>query len=140
MSLQSTLRDGRKHRKSLMTERCQIKRPSEERTFDPETGEYTNSEVLIYEGICQFKSWSSLGYRLGNVADREMTVMNYEVLIPYEEQTNEVGESDIVYITESQDSWAVGKPLPIYSVELGHDRTCRHLTIGEQGKGDVDYG
>jgi hypothetical protein len=140
MSLESTLRAGRKVRRLLMTERCQIKRPSEERTFNPETGEYTNSEVLIYEGICQFKSWSSLGQRIGNVANREMTLMMYEVLIPYEEQTNDVSESDIVYITESQDSWVIGVPLPVVSAEFGHDRTCRHLTVNELGRGDVDYG
>lgn len=140
MSLQSALAKGRKARVKLMTERCRITRPSDEREFDSATGEYTNSETVIYEGICQFRSWSSLGYRIGDVAGREMNVMNYEVLIPYSEQTGVVGESDTCYILESQDSWVIGVPLPIYSVEFGHDRTCRHLTIGEQGRGDVDYG
>lgn len=140
MSLKNTLAMGRKLRRKLMTEKCRIMRPSEERTFDPATGDYTNSEVLIYEGICQFKSWSSLGQRIGNSASRELTLMMYEVLIPYEEQANDVSESDTVYITESQDSWVIGVPLPVVSAEFGHDRTCRHLTVNELGRGDVDYG
>lgn len=140
MSLQSTLAMGRKARQKLMTERCRITRPSAERTFDSETGEYTTADTVIYEGICQFKSWSSLGYRIGDVAGREMNIMNYEVLIPYSAQGGVVGESDTVTITYSQDSWAIGVPMPVYSVEFSHDRTCRHITIGEQGRGDVEYG
>lgn len=140
MSVESALKRGRAVRQRLMRSRCRITRPGPARQFDPATGDYTDgSDLVMYEGPCHFKSWAGMGQRISNVAEREVVLSSYDVILPWTSGALEVDVSDTVTLTESQDEWVIGRPLPVVSVEFADDRTARHITVSDQDRGEVTY-
>lgn len=143
MGVESVLRRGRKVRQKLMRSRCRITRPGTgSREFDPETGSYSDtSDDVVYEGICHFKSRSSVGERDPNTAEREMVLMQYEVILPHGSDSSPIDIGDSVEITECRDDpHALGRVFPVFNVELATDRTARHVTVVDQSRGESLYG
>lgn len=143
MGVDSVLRRGRQVRRKLMRSRCRITRPGTgAREFDPDTGTYSGtSDTVIYEGICHFKSRTSLGERAPNTAEREMVSTDYQVILPHGEDDQLIDVTDHCEITECRDDpHALGRIFPVVSVEFATDRTARHVTIVDQSRGEALYG
>lgn len=149
MSFESTLKRGRKLRLDDMKSQCTITRPGgtevfnpetgeyelHHRTFDPETGGYSEVEPLvIYSGKCHFKAWSGMGQRAGGVAERELTSTLYDVALPWSDPDYGISPSDTLYLSDAPDYG-----YPVVSVDHSQDRTARHITVTDEDAGTVDY-
>lgn len=143
MSVDKVLRRGRRVRQKLMRSRCRVTRPGTgARVFDPATGTYAETApTVIYEGVCHFKSRTSLGERDPNSAERELVTVDYQVILPHASDDAAIDVSDEVEITECPDDpHALGRVFPVVNIELSTDRTARHVTIRDQARGEVLYG
>lgn len=139
MSVETVLERGRQVRKKLMRSRVRITRPGNS-VFDPATGTVTLGDTVIYEGPCHFKSWSGVGQRIANSAERELISTQYDVVLPWDNDAAQVSVSDTATITATGDEWVIGRTLVVNSVEFANDRTARHITVNDQDAGEVTYG
>lgn len=129
MSAQSVLNAGRSAHLQLMLDGCEITRGGE-RTWDPETGAYTDlPPAVVYTGQCRVKPAS-----VGDDADageQLVALRRYTVELPYDAPAPvEVG--DVFTTTATSDPWLPGVPLTVVAVELGTSRTARWITVEDQ--------
>lgn len=138
-AVNATLRRGRRSRMKVSRDRCRIERPGN-RVFDSAEGDYvTQPGAVLYEGPCQFKQYGTEGMRLGDGGgERELVTHDQEVIIPWD-TTPDIGVSDVVWITASDDPWAAGKAFTVESVQYAGDRTGKHLFTNYQDPGKVTY-
>lgn len=133
MSFEGTLAFARKRVQDAMTSHCVITRPSDP-VFDDESGEYTAGVgTVIYSGKCRLKTVSPVGQRSGNQADRELTTVMYDVVLPYSDDAHGVGVSDQVVVDEGTVTYHV------QNVDRSRDRTSTHIIVVDLDRGDVDY-
>lgn len=141
MSIESVLKRGREVRPDMMRSTVRVERPLETAVFDPETGEYIGvSPEVLYEGMCHFKSWSPMGWYVGNVAERPYSAGLYEIILPWDDDGTEAHAGDYATILTSGDEWVIGTKLEVYYTEYSNDRTARHITVIDQDLGSVTHG
>ena len=133
MQYNATLRDGRRAALKLMTSTCVITRPGE-RVFNDEQGTYTDGVgEVIYSGRCRLKTVSPIGQRSGNTADREMTTVMYDLVLPWDGDAHGVSPSDHVVVDSS------GPTYQVQNVDRSKDRTATHVIMVDQDRGSVDW-
>ncbi len=106
MSAADMLLRGRVRAESLMIDTCTITRPGEPAT-NPDTGDVTNSAVIVYAGKCKVQSRDS-ATSTPEAGGAVFTVVSRQVHIPA--NAAQVRDGDVVTITASPlNSFTVGK-------------------------------
>jgi len=106
MSAESAVLAGRTAAEALMVDSCRITAPGEPVT-DPDTGEVTNSSVLVYEGRCKVQSKDSATSN-PEAGGAVFTVVSRQVHIPV--NAAEIRDGYEVEITASLlNQFTVGK-------------------------------
>lgn len=123
------LATARARRVLIMRSTVRITRPTTTRAWDDVTGQYTEpSRTVVYEGPAQVKPRSISPARLDTIASAEVATGGYEVCLPYD--APRIDMADSVEVLASDDTWLVGRALPVAHVEVGaENRTHRSVVV-----------
>ena len=106
MSAEAAVLAGRREAAALMVDACTVSRPGEPVT-DPDTGDVTADEVLVYSGKCKVQSKDS-SVATPDAALASYVIVSRQVHIPA--NAADVQDGDVVTITASRlNAFTVGK-------------------------------
>lgn len=129
-ALEAALSDGRRAALVLMRDTCTIERKAGERTFDPNTGQYTQAWAQVYAGVCRVKNTGG-GSDSDLAGAQSVTLHRYEVRLPVD-ASPEVLREDRLTVTASDDAWLVGRPMEVVDVGYAGTNTARRLTVEDR--------
>lgn len=111
-----------------MTDACTIARAGS-RTFDDDTGEYTDTPTVIYTGKCRIKP-SGVEARRVQASDTAVTIWPYIVSVPMAAVGIHAG--DELTVTSSVDPALTDKTLVVRSIVAGTHVTARRIGCEDQ--------
>ena len=129
MSAQSATLAGRAAAESLMLDTCTITRRGGERTWDEESGTYTDAEpTTVYEGRCKVQT-RNVSVSEVDAGEREVGVLAWEVHLPVVGSEG-VRRGDTVTVTAAVfDAALVGRVFTVSGPHVGTAKTARRLPV-----------
>lgn len=132
------IRRARRKITRLMRSTCRIERPGNgEPVFNPGDGTYAPpASTLVYEGACQIKPGNSPAEREGDSGEREVVQRVYMLKLPWDaSETTPVDIADTVTVTSSDETWLIGKTLPVAWIEYADSRIRRTIYVWDEARG-----
>lgn len=126
MSASDAVLAGRREAEALMLDTCTVQRPGEPVT-DPDTGNVTTGEVLVYAGKCKVQSKDS-SVATPDAGGASFVVVSRQVHIPA--NAADVQNDDVVTITASRlNAFTVGKRYRVEGFEPDSFDTAARLPV-----------
>lgn len=115
----------------ILRDRADVRRKTGE-TFDAGTGSYTATHTTVASSAaCRIKPLSPLAGSEVQAGEREVVLRKYELTLAHE-TASEIDIDDEVIPISSDDTWVVGRPLAVITVEYGSDRAARRLIVEDR--------
>lgn len=113
----------------LMVDVCVISRRSTVPAYDRVTAGYVDRPTTaVYSGRCRVKPVGRT--RDDTTGVRETRTARYDVALP-QDTAVQVEVGDLLTVTESRDSWLVGRALTVSAVGFGSTSSARWLTVDD---------
>ncbi len=126
MSRESVTARGREFEQQGYTSRCTITRPGP-KIFDPETGDYTFSDVEVYADICEFRFQDAQPREIDGQA-QQFTEQRPQLKLPVIGSEG-VAVDDVAVIDESDDVALVGLRMRIAGLDGKTYAVARRLPV-----------
>lgn len=127
MTLDTALTRWRTREEAQFRSTCTIKRNDGEPVFDPGTGQYTQAEVVVYDGACKVKLAAREGEDV-EAGETEVRLLDFILTLPAD---TAVQKDDRVLVDSSPDTGLAGKQFRVTDVLVTDWQVTRKAVLEE---------